>query len=77
MTDMPPILSLWNDDFEDPAGKIWFMCQHLDHLAKMLYEHPDARVATMGWELMDVGDMIQRHLDVLSPPPDDEDPTAD
>jgi len=62
MNDNTPICNLWDDDFDDPAEAIWFMCQHLDHIGK----------TSNNFELMDIADYIQRHLDVLSPAPEDD-----
>lgn len=73
MVDQPVIPSIFDDDFEDPANKIWFLAMHLDHRAKSIYEHTDPRVASLGWELIEIADHIQRHLDVLAPPADDTD----
>lgn len=62
MTDNPKIRSIWDDDFEDPANAIYFMCAHLDHIGKI----------TDHYDLMEIANYIQRHLDVLSPPCEDD-----
>lgn len=62
-----PIKHIMDDDFENPVEKIFFLCRHIDHIGK----------TTENFELMQVAEHIERHLNVLSPEGRDEPPEVE
>lgn len=62
-----PIKHMMDDDFENPAEKIFFLCRHIDHIGKTTDNH----------DLMEVSAHIERHLNVLFPVGRDEPPEVE